>query len=116
MIAYAISNLPDMLNKLSAASNGIIGDAVKAAAEDSATKVEKDGDFQENEENWDNPRKREEPKKKKLRQDEDGSDEKEKATEKVIKEIVSPANMFAIGRIGGEIFANMMKQTLPNTK
>lgn len=107
MIAYAISNLPDMLTKLSAAANGIIGDAVKAAAEETATKVEKDGDFEGDEENWDNPKKEEE----------DGSDEKKKkATEKVIKVNVSPADMFAMGRIIGEIFANMMKQTLPNSK
>jgi len=106
MIAYAISNLPDMLTKLSAAANGIIGDAVKAAAEETATKVEKDGDFEGDEENWDNPKK-----------EEDGSDEKnKKATEKVIKVNVSPADMFAMGRIIGEIFANMMKQTLPNSK
>jgi len=106
MIAYAISNLPDMLTKLSAAANGIIGDAVKAAAEETETKVEKDGDFEGDEENWDNPKK-----------EEDGSDEKnKKATEKVIKVNVSPADMFAMGRIIGEIFANMMKQTLPNSK
>ena len=105
MIAYAISNLPDMLTKLSAAANGIIGDAVKSAAEEDATKVEKDGDFEGDEENWDKD------------EEEEGSDEKKKkATEKVIKEIVSPADMFAIGRIIGEIFANMMKQTLPNSK
>jgi len=104
MIAYAISNLPDMLTKLSAAANGIIGDAVKAAAEETATKVEKDGDFEGDEENWD-------------KDEEEGSDEKKKkATEKVIKVNVSPADMFAIGRIIGEIFANMMKQTLPNSK
>lgn len=105
MIAYAISNLPDMLTKLSAAANGIIGDAVKAAAEETATKVEKDGDFEGDEENWDKD------------EEEEGSDEKKKkATEKVIKVNVSPADMFAIGRIIGEIFANMMKQTLPNSK
>jgi len=106
MIAYAISNLPDMLTKLSAAANGIIGDAVKAAAEETATKVEKDGDFEGDEENWDNPKKKDE-------EEEDGSDEEKK---KVIKVNVSPADMFAMGRIIGEIFANMMKQTLPNSK
>lgn len=47
----------------------------------------------------------------------DGGDVPDQAgvEQQVVSELISPANLFAMGQITGKILANMFKATLPNT-
>jgi hypothetical protein len=65
----------------------MVGQAVQNAAEDAATQVVEGGDVPT----------------------------QEGVQQQVVSELLSPANLFAMGQITGKILANMFKATLPAT-
>ena len=85
MVTYAITNLPDMMSQFQAAAQGMVGQAVKDVATDTATSVVEGGDVPT----------------------------QEGVQQQVVTELLNPANMFAMGQITGKILANMFKATLP---